>query len=67
MGLIKINFQYQNMNNHIQNDHLGKYILRYMVRNNVLRLHSKVTVKLNFQLYISDDIPFQMEILTVFL
>ena len=39
------------------------YIVRYMFRNRILRLHSRVPVKQTAQPYLSDDIPTQMKIL----
>ena len=38
--------------NCIQNFHLGKYILRYMVGNLVLRGHAREAVKHDFRMYI---------------
>ena len=38
--------------NHIQNFHLGRYIVGYTLGNHVLRLHSRVAVKQNFRPYI---------------
>ena len=39
-------------NNHIQNFHLGRYIVGYTFGNHVLRLRSRVAVKLNFRPHI---------------
>ena len=41
-----------NGDNHIQNFHLGRYIVGYMFGNHVLRLRLCITVKLNFRPYI---------------
>ena len=38
--------------NHIQNFHLGRYIVEYTFGNHVLRLRLRVAVKLNFRQYI---------------
>ena len=48
--------------NCIQSFHLGRYIVRYMVGNLVLRQHASGAVKRDFRTYIciSDDIPPQM-------
>ena len=43
---------HQNGDNHIQNAHLGRYIVGYTFGNHVLRLRSRVAVKLNFRPYI---------------
>ena len=43
---------YLNGDNHIQNFHLGRYIVGYTFGNHVLRLRSRVAVKLNFRPYI---------------
>ena len=40
------------MDNYIQHFHLGRYIVGYTVGNLVLRLRSRVAVKLNFRPYI---------------
>ena len=41
-----------NGDNHIQNFHLGMYIVGYTFGNHVLRLRSRVVLKLNFRPYI---------------
>ena len=41
-----------NGDNHIQNFHLGRYIVGYTFGNHVLRLRSRIAVKLNFRPYI---------------
>ena len=41
-----------NGDNHVQNFHLGKYIVGHTFGNHVLRLRSRVAVKLNFRPYI---------------
>ena len=41
-----------NGDNHIQNFHLGRYIVGYTFGNHVLRLRLRVAVKLNFRLYV---------------
>ena len=43
---------YKNGEKHIQNFHLGSYIVGYTFGNYVLRLRSRVSVKLNFRPYI---------------
>ena len=40
---------HQNGDNHIQNFHLGRYIVGYTFGNHVLRLRLRVAVKLNFR------------------
>ena len=42
----------ENGDNHIQNIHLGRYIIGYTVGNHVLQLRLRVTIKLNFRPYI---------------
>ena len=41
-----------NGDNNIQNFHLGRYIVKYTFGNHVLRLRSRVAIKLNFRPYI---------------
>ena len=49
--------------NHIQNVHMGRYIVPYMVGNHILWFRSHASVKLNFQPYMGLCIPPQMKIL----
>ena len=48
----KILIVHKNVDNHIQNFHLGRYIVGYTFGNHVLRLRLRVAVKLNFRPYI---------------
>ena len=48
----KILIVHLNEKNHIQNFHLGRYIVGYTFGNHVLRLRLLVAVKLNFRPYI---------------
>ena len=50
--------------NYIQNFHLGRYIIGYMVGNLVLRRRVSGAVKRDFE-RISDEIPPQMKILNM--
>ena len=43
---------HKNGDNHIQNFHLGRYIVGYTFGNHVLRLRLHISVKLNFRPYI---------------
>ena len=43
---------HKNRDNHIQNFHLGRYIVGYTFGNHVLRLRVRVAVKQNFRPYI---------------
>ena len=63
----RILLSHKNGDNHIQNFHLGRYIVGYAVGNYILQLPLCVSIKLNFRpyMYISNNVPSQMKILNM--